>query len=39
VGAVTGNAGPGNAATANPPRLLTFVLDGKAPIQEAVPVK
>ncbi len=28
VGAVTGNAGPGNAATPTPPRLLTFVLDG-----------
>ncbi len=31
VGAAT-NAGPGNAATPNPPRLLTFVLDGAAPL-------
>ncbi len=30
VGAVTGNAGPGNKATPNPPRLLTYVLDGMA---------
>ncbi len=30
VGKVTGNAGPGNVATDNPPRLLTFVLDGAA---------
>jgi hypothetical protein len=34
VGTVTGNAGPGNAATQNPPRLLTFVLDGNAPPPE-----
>ena len=27
-----GNAGPGNQATPSPPRMLTFVLDGKAPI-------
>jgi quinohemoprotein ethanol dehydrogenase len=26
------NAGPGNAATPNPPRLLTFVLDGAVPL-------
>ena len=39
VGAVTGNAGPGNAATPNPPRLLTFALDGTTPIPDASPVK
>jgi quinohemoprotein ethanol dehydrogenase len=32
VGTVTGNAGPQNTATAFPPRLLTFVLDGSAPL-------
>jgi quinohemoprotein ethanol dehydrogenase len=35
VGAATGNAGPGNVATANPPWLLTFVLDGSAPLPDA----
>jgi quinohemoprotein ethanol dehydrogenase len=39
VGAVTGNAGPGNAATPNPPRLLTFALDGTTQIPDAGPVK
>jgi quinohemoprotein ethanol dehydrogenase len=29
VGGVTGNAGPGNAATSNRPQLLVFTLDGK----------
>jgi len=33
--AATGGAGPGNVATANPPRLLTFVLDGSTPIPGA----
>ena len=32
VGQTGGNAGPGNQATPSPPRMLTFVLDGKAPI-------
>jgi hypothetical protein len=33
VGEVTGgNAGPGNAATPFPPKLLVFALDGKAPL-------
>jgi quinohemoprotein ethanol dehydrogenase len=32
VGQTGGNAGPGNQATARPPRMLTFVLDGKAAI-------
>ena len=36
VGTVTGgNAGPGNAATPFPPKLLVFVLDGKAPLPVA----
>jgi PQQ-dependent dehydrogenase (methanol/ethanol family) len=36
VGTVTlGNAGPGNAATPFPPKLLTFVLDGTAPLPVA----
>jgi quinohemoprotein ethanol dehydrogenase len=30
--AAGGNAGPGNASTPFPPRLLTFVLDGNAPL-------
>jgi quinohemoprotein ethanol dehydrogenase len=30
--AAGGNAGPGNAGTPFPPRLLTFVLDGNAPL-------
>jgi quinohemoprotein ethanol dehydrogenase len=30
--AAGGNAGPGNAATPFPPRLLTFILDGNAPM-------
>jgi quinohemoprotein ethanol dehydrogenase len=34
VGKVTGNAGPGNVATENPPRLLTFVLDGTGKLEE-----
>jgi hypothetical protein len=29
------NAGPGNAATVNPPRLLTFVLDGTAKLDDS----
>jgi hypothetical protein len=33
--AAAGSAGPGNVATANPPRLLTFVLDGSIPIPGA----
>ncbi len=31
----TGNPGPGNSETPNPPRLLVFVLDGKTPLPEA----
>jgi hypothetical protein len=35
VGVPSGNnAGPQNAATPNPPRLLTFVLDGTAPLDK-----
>ena len=30
-----GNAGPGNSATPFSPRLLSFVLDGKAPLPTA----
>jgi quinohemoprotein ethanol dehydrogenase len=32
VGTVTGNAGPQNVETPNRPKLLTFVLDGTAPL-------
>ena len=35
VGSVSGNAGPQNVATANPPRLLVFELDGKAKLPQA----
>jgi hypothetical protein len=35
VGKVAGNAGPGNTATENPPRLLTFVLDGTAKLDDS----
>jgi len=31
VGAPASNAGPGNAATPNPPRVLTFTLHGAMP--------
>jgi quinohemoprotein ethanol dehydrogenase len=34
VGGVTGNAGPGNAATTATPKLLVFSLDGKAAIPD-----
>jgi quinohemoprotein ethanol dehydrogenase len=33
VGKTTGNAGPQNVATENPPRLLTFVLDGTGKLE------
>jgi hypothetical protein len=36
VGNPAGNAGPGNRAT-NPPRLLVFMLDGKAELPEPSP--
>ena len=36
VGAVSGGgAGPGNSAPPFSPKLLTFVLDGKAPLPQA----
>jgi quinohemoprotein ethanol dehydrogenase len=35
VGTVVGNAGPQNAATATPPRLLVFILDGTAQLPES----
>jgi PQQ-dependent dehydrogenase (methanol/ethanol family) len=36
MGQIAGNAGPGNQATVNsPPRMLTFVLDGKGEIPKA----
>jgi quinohemoprotein ethanol dehydrogenase len=35
VGNVSGNAGPANVATDNPPRLVTFVLDGTAQLDES----
>ena len=34
VGGVTGNAGPGNAATGATPKLLVFAMDGKAALPE-----
>jgi quinohemoprotein ethanol dehydrogenase len=34
VGTVIGNAGPQNSATATPPRLLVYMLDGAAPLPE-----
>ena len=37
VGQVTGNAGPQNSATPNAPKMLTFVLDGKAELPGLVP--
>ncbi len=39
VGTVIGNAGPQNAATATPPRLLVYMLDGAATLPEPKPAK
>jgi quinohemoprotein ethanol dehydrogenase len=39
VGTVIGNAGPQNAATATPPRLLVYMLDGTATLPETPPAK
>jgi quinohemoprotein ethanol dehydrogenase len=38
VGQVTGNAGPQNSATPNAPKMLTFVLDGKAELPGLAPL-